>query len=512
MVRGASALVMAVVASLASPAGAQEPSAHRLVVLTAKVGAGPHLAPQAKTLVESPLARSATILAASEWQTAAQAEKLKPAQSTTLASVRLLAPKLALTHVLLLEGAIEKEATGAKPRSYPVVDVTLVAGPTGEVLLTQRIRLQGRKLTPVVAAQIIKLVREKLAGTPSATPVATAAPAKVEAPTTTPIAAPQLPATPVTPPPDAVASAPLPPQAPPPPTSFELPLEVTPPTPPPTAPATPEPAASAQVTTVAETPVASASVVDTHIGAAKSTQPATWRPGFIAAFAPTVLMRTASVEGEGQDPTEYAGPMVGARLSAEVYPAAFAGRGEWIEGIGLAGEVFYSRVRTTFEDDDETSVDDNVWSGRAGLAARFVLGKQATSPDVTALLGYGALDFPVSRGAFPGVGHSGVYAGLKLGVPLPHGLGAVADFDVSPMLSLGETLASVGTDGSGYAMRANLGVRYALAPVELWAMGHFSQFAATFSGRSDLDIAPQYRDAKLVDRTLGVSVGVGFSY
>lgn len=460
------------------------PAKPKIAVVPNKGKGGPNLAPAVKKLVEKPLAEKNELIPLAAYKKGMRKNKIKPKDLATTASAKILGAAAGATHVLIVEGTLEK-----KPKTKPVFFAVtkLVDVASGDVIFESSYPLKGRVLTPQIAGNLVSEVGDKLQP-------------KVAEP----------------PPP---VEAPVPPPEPPP-----APVEETPvvqpepaPAPPPEPTPAPEPTPEPVLTPVAQPVLPAVQVEETPKRAKKA------RPAFSLGLGGIYYFRNAAIERQKDDPSTskpptYRGPVPGGLLQLNLFPFGFGKKGKVYEGIGLFAEAGYMRVTTRINSVTKETVTSRVLLGGAGLQFRLVLWESYTAPELTLKVGGTYLQFPLSDGPFPGVRYVPdrkqpiPFGGLSFNIPFVEQFGLILAGHYFYQVDGQGQIDKLGTYKSGSAYRGEAGFRLYFEPVEIQLLGRIDQYNAKFKGTTRLQTAQQYTNAKLSDRYLGglLTIGVGF--
>ncbi|MBI5508067.1 MAG: hypothetical protein HY903_04870 [Deltaproteobacteria bacterium] len=500
------------IAALVTPAlsrAAEAGGQATVVVIATKGKGGPALAPQVKTLVEKPLGKQFKVLPLPAYQKAAKKAGVKPKDALTPASAVSVGGGAGATHVLFVEGQVEKEKVGKKTKQTFFAGVILVDVATGDQILKTRYELKGKKIDAKVAATMVTEIGGALTKPAAAPPPAPEAEATPEPPVAPP---PPPEGTPV-----ADAGALPPPDAPPPPPEgatlaaapTEVPAEPAPSTPPPAAetPAT----ESAPVLAALSQPMSgeppAITVSDT------ATRGKRWRPALHVGIGGIGLQRKAAIKAEGAKPPGYEGPLPGAFMQLSFFPLAIGGNGGMHEGIGVFAEGHFMRVETVVDDVTKQTVSSDVVGMNGGLAFRLVFWDSDVAPDFTLKVGYGSFAFPLKAGAFPTTRYGNLTAGGAFTIPFVKQFALVLGGAFEQRLAAGlKKDTELGTVSSQMGFRADGGLRLYIDPVEVMVFGRFEQLTSKFKGGTTLASQTQYSDVTLEDRYFGgwATAGIAF--
>ncbi|MEM6531621.1 MAG: hypothetical protein AAF654_03310 [Myxococcota bacterium] len=461
----------------------------RFSVVTGKGRGAPNLKRPVAKYVERKLKVFGDAVSQKEYQRVAKQKRIKKRDLPTVASGRIIGPELGLTHVVLIESVKERESVPGRRKKKNVfyAEVTVLAVASGDVVFTNRFKLAGRRLNLAIGTDITSAVGENLKPPPPPEPAADA---------------PSPPPPPPPDPTDPVADAPPPPEPPGDPIlPDEEPIEITeapPPEPP------PGPASSSMEIF---------GTTDSGADPAPRRRRRKSRPGFEFLVGPSTYERDGRVTGNNvPEDVNYDGPMPGANLELALYPLAFGGEGEFIEGLGIKARGNYSLVTTQFDPTDpDATVDSDVFSYEGGLALRMPFGDELDDVDLTVVVGYAYWQFPLSEGSFPGAKYDGIYAQLGVTVPFIEEFAFFIDGGMIPALNTDGRLKRLGEQDSGFAFNGNVGFKFWFDPFDIRLQGHYRSYSASFTGTSSLGLRTELENPEISDTYFGGSLLIGVS-
>ena len=452
---------------VAKPAQAKESRTVLVVPIHGKAGAGFDSAVVAH--VEKPLKRHATVLSGAALKKALKKSHLHPQALHAAHNIAKVGKAAGATHVLIVE------ATGRKP--HIVANTTLVDVRSGRTLMTDRYNLPKGKLTAEIGAQIVRPVSAKLGGGGGgAAAAADENPADLPTKAAAPAPAAQAPA-------GGASNK----------SGFGWPSKD-------------QPAETGQDPTEAASGGKRASTGDefgaddkpepqrkadkteksgddSDVEATASTAPAgnhdaRWRAAARVDVGVEFLQRNGRLGakiipaqetlpcycGTGSNSNPF---FPGFRLSGEIFPAAFAGHGDWYEGLGIHAELFATQVKSFVGDANTTVTSSTLFGIAFGGTFRYVLWDSALAPDLNLRIGFNYFSFPLENSAFPSVSFSSPYIGLAAHIPLGmEELALIGQFDFDMTASAGgatkSALSASGTQTSGNGFLLGGGLRYTL--------------------------------------------------
>lgn len=476
-------------AQIDSPLAPEPLPTPRLTVYPTRARGGPNLRRFVRRMLETPLKAKFDIVPMNVYKRAGRKVRVRSKALGTPEGVKTAGEQAGVSHVLVVEGVRERQPRGIKPRNLFFAQVSLISVSLGETVFNQRYELQGRRMTPEVGDAIVFDISKAL-----------------EPP-------------PVAPVPEEEAAPPPPPEAPP---LVEEPVAEAEPVPEePVAPAPPP---------EETTPVAAADdtlILQTETDTVASDTYGAWRPGFEFTVGGLLLQREGKIQAGVNNPALEDPPCYCDRDGAsnpffpavqanfELYPLAFGGTGAWYEGFGIHAEGFITQVKTNINDAQQNSsqVDSTVFSAGGGGQFRLVFYDSSTAPDFKVRVGYNYFQFPLARGAFPGVRYGSPYAGGTFTIPLGTDHAALVasghyEFALQPS---GKT-KRLGTFSSGMAFRGEGGVRVSFEPFLVTLLFRFQQYETKYTGQTTLDNPNQYQDVTLTDQILGGFVSAGMTF
>lgn len=459
-------------------------------------------------MFETPLAKSAVVIPFETYRRAVLANGHLARDAGDIAVIKKVAPSVGATHVVVVLGSTETEGTKARPVEARIVEVSLVSA-AGEVLYVTKRPLSGTRLTRSAASPIVAAISGKLA---SLQPEATPAAAAVSVPVPAPVPA-TLPVEPV-PPPPAVAS----PSAGTPPASASSSRSVaaqpSAPSSSPSAVIPPSAALSPPSVAIADPPTYDGDhrlVAPTVVGQAPAPHPPALvspQPTFDGRLGVLMLARDGRLRGSGSR-VVYDGPLIAASASFAYFPWARRDAESALRGVGFLAEGYLGRVASDFRAGGSTS-HDTVAGVEASVAYRFALGETPRAPAISLLGGYAYATFPMDGLPFPSLSYSSAQFGFNLDIPIVAHLAAFAGGRFQPWMRTGTD--ALGEASAMMGMRADLGLRLVIHAFELVAAGRFQQYNGSFSGVTDLTLASQLEDVRLVDRYYGGVLSVGYVF
>lgn len=444
------------------------------MVIPSKTPGGADLTKDLPSLFESPLAKNATIIPFETYRRAVLANGHLARDAADIAVIKKVAPSVSATHVVVVQGSTETEGTKARPVEVRIVEVSLVSA-TGDVLYVTKRPLSGSRLTRSAASPIVAAIAGKLASlSQEPTPAAAAASVPVPAP---------VPAT--------------------------LPVEPVPPPPV----VTPAPATQpAPAVAVAEPPTYDGD----HRLAAPVLMEETPHEPTVVDVQPTLdgrlgiltLARDGRLRGSGSR-VVYDGPLVAASGAFTYFPWARRDAESKLRGVGFFAEGYLGRVSSDFRAGGSTS-DNTVAGAELGAAYRFALGATPRAPAISLLGGYAYSTFPMDGLPFPSVSYSSAQFGFNLDIPIVRNLAAFAGGRFYPWMST--RTEALGDANAMMGMRGDVGLRLVIHSFEVVAAGRYQQYNGNFSGMTDLTLASQLEDVRLVDRYYGGTLSVGYVF
>lgn len=451
-----------------------------IVVIPARQAGAPDLAQEAKTLIETPLERTATVVPFESYRRAVLASGHLARDVADIEVIRSVASTVAASHVVVVQSLVTTETVRGKPVRVDVVEVSLIAAVTGEVLYATRHPLSGTRITRSVSTPMVAAISGKLAtleppAQPSVPETVAAVPVPAEVPTTLPVE--PLPPVPVPMDPAIVAVIDPPPPALGDPSSdgIETPNVTT-------------------MTTVDRAPER-ASVLDVY-------------PMVDARAGVLALARDGRISGLGGR-SAYDGPLVATNLSVAFFPWARHELGAPERGVGFYGEGYLTRASTDFALSGATS-NNTVASIELGAAYRFPLGLTDQAPAFSLQMGYAYSTFPIGGVPFPSMSYSSMEVGFLLDVPIGTYVSAFAGARFFPWMASGND--NLGQADTLYAMRGQLGLRAVVSHVELVVEGRYQQYNGSFSGVTDLGLPSELANVDFVDRYYGGIFSVGYTF
>lgn len=445
-------------------AGVETAQTPRFAVVTGRGRGAPNLRGQMKRRVEKKLKVFGEAVPFPQFRRAARRSGIKPREFADVATARSVGPELGLTHVVTVQSVRERETVGRRKKNVFYAEVAVIEVASGDVVSTQRFQLAGRRINAAVADEMVTAIGAEL----------------------------KLPEPPPPEEPPAVIPPPPPPEEP------EVPEEPEPIEEPPPEPE-PEP--------VFEDP----GLVDDFEEPPPKRKN---RPGLILLVGATSLQRDGSVSADNvAEDVTYEGPLLGGSVELGLFPLAFDGDGEFIEGLGIyARGSYFPEVTTEFDpNDDERTVDSNVGGGEGGLALRVPFGDSLEDPELMVVLGYAYWQFPLSDGVFPGAKYQGPYGQLTFNYPFTEQLSLFLDGGAVVPLDTDGRTKRLGELDSGFGFNGNLGVKLWFEPFDVRLVGHFRQYGASYTGTSRLGLVEEVIDADLTDRYFGGSLMLGVS-
>ncbi len=495
----ATLLALAAVSLMGAPVAAQTDDATtsaptaKFTVVTGKGPGAPNLKRPVAKNVERKLKVFGETVPFARYRKAARQEGIrKPKELTEVSTARTVGPALGLTHVIIIESVREREQVGKRKKNVFYAEVSVVEVASGDVVMTNRYQLAGRRLNLGIGVDMVDAIG--------------------------PVLQPPEPEPEPEPAEDPIALAPFPP---PPPAEGEAAADpnadpMAPPPPPEDPVAEPEPESLASnepepTSSSFEILGGENEVEDTY--EPRSRRRRGGRPGLELLVGPTFLTRTGTVSaGNVPDDINYDGPMLGASLELAFYPLSFGGKGDFIEGLGLYGRGLFSQVTTEFDPNDpDQTVDSTIFSGEGGLALRIPFGDDRDDVSMGIVLGYAYWQFPLSDGVFPGVKYDGPYAQLGFDIPFIEEFSFFFDGGVIPLLNTDGRTKRLNTLDSGLAYNANAGFKLKFDPFDIRLVGHYRAFTASYTGTSRLGLVTELENAELSDTYLGGSLMLGIA-
>ncbi|MEZ0311159.1 MAG: hypothetical protein ACAI38_05270 [Myxococcota bacterium] len=451
-----------------------------IVVIPTRSPGGPDLSKDTGSLFEAPLAKNATVLPFETYRRGVLANGHLARDAADLNVIKHVGPLVGASHVVVVQGMTVTETERGRSVQVNVVEVSLVAT-TGETLYTTKRPLTGARLTRSAALPIVAVISGKLATLPAFDPSTQPTPSTV---------------------PDAVATVPVPPSVP-----ATLPVEPVPPPP-----STVEPTAPQPTVAIADNPtlegdhrLAAPIVIDE---ARPERAMINVEPTFDGRLGILTMQRDGRVRGSGGR-ASYDGPLVASSLSFAYFPWARRPKEKPSHGVGLYAEGYITRASTDFRAGSSSS-DNTVAGAEIGGAYRFALGATTRAPAVTLQAGFAYATFPMTGLPFPATSYRSAALGFVLDVPLVKHLAAFAGGRFYPWMATGSD--ALGEADSLMAVRAELGLRAVIQRFELVAAGRFQQYNGNFSGATDLALASQLEDVRLVDRYYGGVFSIGYVF
>ena len=492
--------VSLMVALLVPAAGLAQtpPGGASVVVISSKAKGGPNLAPQVKKLLEKPLGKQAKVVPLATYQKAAKRLGVKGAAITAPESAGAIGSEAGVTHVIFVEGQLDKEKIGKKTKQTTYAMVKVIEVATGDVIFTSRYELKAKKIDAKIGGLMVTEI------TGAMTKPAVPPPAPSDNPSPAPPEAPP-------PPPDATApggTSPPPPESPPPPAGTAGGAEPAP------APVAPEPAPAEPAPVIAA--LSAPPTGETSLTAPDtSTRRKRWRPALHVGLGGIGMQRSATIKVKGGLPPGYKGPLPGGIFQLAFYPLAINGNGSMVEGIGLFAEGSFMRVETVVDDHTKQAATSDVVGASGGLAYRLVFWDSERAPDFTLKVGYNMLQFPLKDAAFPSTRYGMLTGGGAFTIPFVRQVALVIGGAYEQRLAVGlKAKTKLGKVSSQMGFRGEGGVRLFFDPIEIRLFGRFEQFNSKFKGSVKLTpTQPQpYTDMTLTDRYIGGfgTVGVAF--
>ena len=475
---------------------AQDTPERSMVIITTRAKGGPNLKAQVRKQIEKPLKKESKVVPYPAYKKAAKRAGIKGKAVDAQESVVEAGTEAGITHVLFIEGQMEKQQVGKKKKVNFAL-VTLIEVSSGDVVFTNRYELKGANINAVVAGTILDDLQKALTmlaepPTPAEEPVAEESPPEPPAPPP-PVDAPSAVENA-----DAVAIA------------ASADAELTPITEEPAPAPAPveEPPVLANLTpSVMET--SSISVSEPTMTRKRKR----WRPALHVGIGGIALSRNAEITAKDATPPAYEGPLPGGFLRLSFFPMAIGGVGDVIEGLGIHGEAQYMRVETIVDEDTQEAVSSDIIGANGGLSFRIVFWDSRTAPDFVLNLGYGVFIFPLKQGAFPGTRYAGPYAGGTFTIPFIEELALLVGGHVTPLVTASGKLKRLGEQDGGLGFRAEGGLRLFIDPFEITAMGRFEQWSTAYTGSTTLEgVREPYQDVSFADTMFGgfVTAGVAF--
>ena len=448
-----------------------------ILVIHSRTPGAPDLAKDMSSLFETPLAKSANVLPFETYRRGVLANGHLARDAADLVVIKHVGPLVGATHVVVVQAMSVSESERGRAVQVNVVDVSLISA-AGETLYTARRPLVGTRLTRSAALPLVAAISGKLATLP-------VSPAEATQPTTVP---------------EVVATVPVPPEVP-----ATLPVE---PVPPPPA-QTPEPAPRESYA-IADNPslagdhrLATPMVID---AAAPQRAMVDVQPTFDGRLGVLTMQRDGRVRGSGGR-ASYDGPLIASHLALSYFPWARRSSEQPLRGVGVYAEGYITRASTDFRAGASSS-DNTVAGAELGGAYRFALGTTTRAPSIALQAGFAYATFPMTGLPFPSTSYRSAAIGFMLDIPLARHFAAFAGGRFYPWMATGSD--ALGKADALMAVRAELGLRAVIQRFELAAAGRFQQYDGTFSGVTDLVLASQLQDVRLVDRYYGGIFTIGY--
>jgi hypothetical protein len=460
-----------------------------VVVIPTRSNGGPNLSKDATSLVEVPLARSATIVSYATYKNTVLAAGHNQKDVADINTIRSVATAAGITHAVVVEGSTSTETENGKSVKVNTAEISLIDAATGAVIYTTKRTLTGTKLTRSVSTPVVAVIAEKLSAPPPAPP---------------PQPEPPVPVVPVPPPP--VAEQPPPP---PPDRDGDGVLDDKDACPdvagvaterwetngcPPLAPKPVEPAPPPIAVDRAPVPKGEVDMNPTL----------SLRLGVLA------LGRDAKI-GSTDGKASYTGPLVAPHLQVAYFPFAKHDAKRVERGVGIYGEGYLTGATSHFKpvNAEHTST---VGGFEVGGALRFPLTPNDNAPVITLQLGYAYGSWPLSGVIFPGTHYSSPEIGFVVDAPVAKHVALFVGGKFMPWMSMGSSARLLGRQDGGYAVRGELGVRFQIAPFELALSGRYTQYNADFVGVTRLGLASELGNVNYVDRYYGGLASLGYSF
>ncbi len=452
-----------------------------IVVIPSRTPGAPDLSKDIGGLFETPLAKTANVLPFETYRRAVLANGHLARDAADIAVIKHVGPAIGASHVVIVQGMSVTETDRGRSIQVNVVDVSLVST-AGETLYTTRRPLIGARLTRSAALPIVAAISGKLATEPAFDPAAQPKPASV---------------------PDAVATVPVPPQVP-----ATLPVEPVPPPPAqvvPPAPATPSSVIADEPGFDGDHRLAAPIIVD---AAPPQRSLIDVQPTFDGRLGVLTMQRDGRVRASGGR-ASYDGPLVATHLSFSYFPWSRRSKEQPSRGVGFYAEGYITRASTDFRAGDSSS-DNTVAGAELGGAYRFALGETTRAPVIALQAGFAYATFPMTGLPFPSTSYRSAALGFMLDIPLAKHFAAFAGGRFYPWMAIGSD--ALGDADALMAVRAELGLRAVIQRFELAASGRFQQYNGNFSGVTDLTLASQLEDVRLVDRYYGGIFTIGYVF
>ena len=470
----------AAVARAQAPGTAAAQEKPIIVVIPARQAGAPDLTSETKSLIETPLSRSATVVPFENYRRAVLASGHLARDVADMAVIRSVASTVNASYVVVVESLVSTETERGKAVQVNVVEVSLVAAVTGEVLYATKQNLSGSRITRSVSTPMVAALTEKL--TSIQPPVAASVP-------------------------EAVASIPVPPSVP-----TTLPVEPVPPAPPnpaPTAIIDSSPPALSATAGLDDPTIANGQHLVVPIDHAPARRAVLdVYPMVDARVGVLALARDGRINGVGGR-SAYDGPLVATNLSVAFFPWARHELGAPERGVGFYGEGYLTRASTDFTQSGATS-DNTVASLELGAAYRFPLGLTDRAPAFTLQAGYAYATFPMGGVPFPSMSYSSMEVGFLIDVPIGAYVSAFAGGRFYPWMATGTS--RLGEADTLYAMRGQLGLRAVVQHFEFVAEGRYQQHNGSFNGVTNLQLPSELENVDLVDRYYGAIFSVGYVF
>jgi hypothetical protein len=232
------------------------------------------------------------------------------------------------------------------------------------------------------------------------------------------------------------------------------------------------------------------------------------QPTFDGRLGVLTMQRDGRVRSSGGR-ASYDGPFIASSLSFAYFPWTRKPKESPSRGVGVYAEGYITRASTDFRAGASSS-DNTVAGAELGGAYRFPLGATARSPAIALQAGFAYATFPMSGLPFPAMSYRSAALGFTLDIPLAAHFAAFTAGRFYPWMATGSD--ALGDPDSLFAMRAELGVRAVIKRFELVAAGRYQQYNGNFSGATDLTLASQLEDVRLVDRYYGGVFSVGYVF
>jgi hypothetical protein len=492
-----------------------------VAVVPTETRGGPRLGRSTQKFIEKKLRKQvAKVISFKRYRRAAAKLKLRKKNWGSLAGAQKVGQKLAATHVLVLEGQVEKQVVGRRKKKMWFAEVRVIVVRTGEEVFSERFALKRKKITKKMVKTILKALETAWNSTDNALQTepndisqdvgSEAEPNAFQQPTDNTSAEnePSDQSGEEDSQDDGVQDT----------VNTEKMASIQGETPP-SEEETQKDNAAPDIKSI-QADVQTDVRVDVQTDAEYFDRPVpmlkSYRKGFKLALGYFAPNRSASIEGTRSNNPSYSGQFQpGVSVDLELYPLALLGTGRWWEGFGLYAFGYYCPYSNQLG--DGTIAISHHWFAKAGLSYRAVLWESPLATELRFDVGANYRSFPLPSAVqgFIDVRYFGqLHAGAQVSAPLgTRYLILVAGGSYTFLMQPEGETDQLGNFTLPTAYSGWAGFKSDLGTFELAALFYYDFIQTRYGGPTDIEgWLIQDQNVSLIDVYMGISASLGIKF